>query len=274
MTVSDEVLMAYADGETDAATRAIVEAAMLNDPEVRRRIEQHRALRQALQGAFATALDEPVPQRLIDAARGPSGAASGNVADLASARAAANGRGGADAHGPSATVAPVVAAVARGRLRRQSLAMAASLLIGVALGYLGWHDPDAPLKAGPNGELVAASGLAEALSNQLSEDRSPALLATTGLSFRAKSGDYCRTFLLNGSGATSGLACRERNRWKIKALAQAPSPTADPSNFRQAASGDSPAVRAAVEDSIDGEPLDRAGEIAARGQKWAATPAH
>jgi hypothetical protein len=249
MTVSDEALMAYADGEADAPTRADIETAMRDDPELRRRVEQHRALRQSLQGAFAAALDEPVPQRLIDAARGHTVAPAGNVVDLASARAP-------------------------GRRRWQSFAMAASLLVGVGVGYLGWHDSDVALKAGPNGELVAASGLAEALSNQLSEDRSPGLAATTGLSFRAKTGDYCRTFLLTGSGATSGLACREGDRWKIKALAQAPSPAADSSNFRQAASGDSPAVRAAVEDSIDGEPLDRAGEIAARGQKWAATPAH
>jgi hypothetical protein len=266
MTVSDEALMAYADGEADASTRADIETAMRNDPELRRRVEQHRALRQSLQGAFAAALDEPVPQRLIDAARGHTVAPGGKVVDLASARAV-----------PAAVAAPAVAAapaLAPGRGRWQSFAMAASLLVGVGVGYLGWHDSDVPLKAGPNGELVAASGLAEALSNQLSEERSPALVATTGLSFRAKTGDYCRTFLLTGSGATSGLACREGDRWKIKALAQAPSPAADPSNFRQAASADSPAVRAAVEESIDGEPLDRAGEIAARGRKWAATPAH
>jgi hypothetical protein len=261
MTVSDEALMAYADGEADAATRAVIEAAMRDDPEVGRRIEQHRALRQAMQGAFAAALDEPVPQRLIDAARGHIAAPAGKVVDLATAR---------DTHAAFAS-----AAVAPGRRRSwQSLAMAASLLLGVALGYLGWHDSNVSMKAGSNGELIASSGLAEALSSQLSQDRSPALAATTGLSFRAKTGDYCRTFLLTGSSATSGLACREGDGWKIKVLAQAPPAGADSSNFRRAASGDSPAVRAAIEESIDGEPLDRAGEIAARRENWAATPRH
>ena len=256
MTVSDEALMAYADGEADASTRAAIEAAMRDDPEVRRRIDEHRALRQVLQGAFAAALDEPVPQRLIDAARGQ--ASAGSVVDLAATRT-----------GPAPAAAVVSAR--GGRRSWQAFAMAASLLIGVALGYLGWHDSAVSIKAGSNGELIAASGLAQALSNQLSEDRSPALAATTGVSFRSKTGDYCRTFLLNGTGATAGLACREGNDWQIKVLAQAP-PAANTANFRPASSADSPAVRAAVEESIEGEPLDLAGEIAARGQKWAATP--
>jgi hypothetical protein len=44
----------------------------------------------------------------------------------------------------------------------------------------------------------------------------------------------------------------------------------DAGNFRTAGSEDSPAIRAAVEGSIDGEPLDHAAEIAARQAGWAA----
>jgi len=63
---------------------AIIEAAMRENPEVRRRIAEHRALREAMQGAFSAVLDEPVPQRLIDAARGQTAApAGGHVVDLA-----------------------------------------------------------------------------------------------------------------------------------------------------------------------------------------------
>jgi hypothetical protein len=256
MTVSDETLMAYADGEVDAATRAIIEAAMRDDPEVARRIARHRALRKAMRGAFSAVIDEPVPQRLIDAARG---APVSDVADLAGARDAA-----------------VRKAPRRGLSGWQPAAMAASLLVGVALGYLGWHGSSSNtlVNTGPSGVLVAGAGLAEALSSQLSADRSPGLVATTGLSFRAKSGDYCRTFSLTGTNASSGLACREGSSWKIRVLAQSPQTTANSAAFRPAASADSPVVRAAVEESIDGEPLDRAGEIAARREKWAATPSH
>jgi hypothetical protein len=259
MTVSDETLMAYADGEVDAATRAIIEAAMREDPEVRRRIAEHRALREAVQGSFSAVLDEPVPQRLIDAARGQgtargqSAAPAGNVVDLARARRAAADQ-----------------SISGWRSRRPA-AMAASLLVGVALGYLGLHSANPLVKTNASGELLAGTVLAQALSNQLSEDRSPGLVAIIGLSFRAKTGDYCRTFSLAGTHSGSGLACREGDGWKIKVLAQSPPAAANSSNFRPAASADSPAVRAAVEESIDGEPLDRAGEIAARRQGWAAT---
>jgi hypothetical protein len=256
MTVSDETLMAYADGEVDAATRAIIEAAMREDPEIRRRIAEHRALREAMQESFSAVLDEPVPQRLIDAARGQSAAPAGNVVDLARARRAAAGQ-------------PL-----RGWRSRRPAAMAASLLVGVALGYLGLHSANPLVKTNSSGELLAGTGLAQALSNQLSEDRSPGLVAITGLSFRAKSGDYCRTFSLAGAHSSSGLACREGDGWKIKVLAQSPPTAANSSNFRPAASADSPAIRAAVEESIDGEPLDRAGEIAARRGGWAATNAY
>ncbi|HMH87795.1 MAG TPA: hypothetical protein VK523_04085 [Steroidobacteraceae bacterium] len=252
MSVSDETLMAYADGEVDAATRAIIEAAMRDDPEIRRRVEEHRALRETLQGAFSAVLDEPVPQRLIDAARGHDAARAGNVVDMASARRAA-----VDAPGRRRSWQPV--------------AMAASVLVGVAVGYLGWHGSNSWVKTNSSGELIAGVGLAEALSNQLSEDRSPGLVAITGLSFRAKTGDFCRTFSVTGAHASSGLACHEADGWKIKVLAQTPA-APNSSNFRPAASGIAPAVRAVVEESIDGEPLDQAGEIAARKQGWAATP--
>jgi len=247
MTVSDETLMAFADGEVDSATRAIVEAAMRDDPEVRRRVAHHQALRKAVKGAFAAVIDEPVPQRLIAVARG---APADNVVDLAAARNAA-----------------AVKAPRRG-LRWQPAAMAASLLLGLALGYLGWHGSNTLVTVGANGELVAGTGLAEALSSQLSADHPPGTAARTGLSFRTKTGDYCRTFALTATHANSGLACREGGSWKVKVLAQSPETPANSSGFRPAASADSAAVRAAVEESIDGEPLDQAGEIAASQGNW------
>ena len=89
MTISDETLMAYADGEVDAATGAIVEAAMQDDPTIRARIAEHRALRSTVRAAFSGVLDEAVPQRLIDAARGRGAAVAGNVVNLAQTRSAA-----------------------------------------------------------------------------------------------------------------------------------------------------------------------------------------
>jgi hypothetical protein len=252
MTISEEMLMAYADGELDAATRASVEAAMREDPEIGKRIARHRALREAMRGAFSAALDEPVPDRLIAAARGQTVTPKGSVVDLSPARVAARQR---------------VSAAPR---RWQPAAMAASLLLGLGLGFLAWHGSGGALiQPGAGGWLIARGALAEALSTQLSDDRSADRVAVAGLSFHNKSGDYCRTFSLSGSEASSGLACREGSAWRIKALAQSPHAAANSGNFRTAGSEDSPAIRAAVEGLIDGEPLDHAGEIAARATGWA-----
>ncbi|HEY2463156.1 MAG TPA: hypothetical protein VGI32_03790 [Steroidobacteraceae bacterium] len=261
MTISDETLMAYADGELDPAARASVEAAMQEDPEIGKRVARHRALREAMQGAFSAVLQEPVPDRLIEAARGPTGAARAKTAspqsavvDLSLAREAARRKNA----GPP--------------WRRQPAAMAASLLVGLGLGFLAWHGSGGALiQPGAGGGLIASAALAEALSTQLSDDRSAERVAITGLSFRNKSGDYCRTFSLTGMGASSGLACREGTDWRIEALVQSPRNTANPGNFRTAASQESPAIRTVVESSIDGEPLDHAGEIAARQAGWSAT---
>jgi hypothetical protein len=253
MTISDETLMAYADGELDAATRASVEAAMQDDPEIRRRVARHRALREKMQGAFSSVMNEPVPERLIAAARGQMAAPKSPVVDLSVARVAAQRKN---------LAVP---------LRWQPAAIAASLLLGLGLGFLAWHEPNALIRPGAGGGLVAGAALTEALSTQLSEDRSANRVAIAGLSFRDKSGDYCRTFSLTQAAASSGLACREGSLWRIRALAQSPGAAPNSGNYRTAASEDSPAVRAAVEALIDGEPLDHAGEIAARQAGWAAS---
>ncbi len=252
MTISDETLMAYADGELDAAARASVEAAMQQDPEIGKRVARHRALRETMRGAFSAVLDEPVPERLIQAARGQTATSNSAVMDLSAAREAARQKNSA------------------GPRRWQPAAMAASLLLGLGLGFLAWHGPRALIEPGAGGGLIASAALAEVLSTQLSGDPSADPVAVTGLSFRDKSGDYCRTFSLTGSAASSGLACHEGVDWRIKALAQSPRAAANSGNFRTAASEDSPAIRAAVEGSIDGEPLDHAGELAARQAGWAA----
>jgi hypothetical protein len=267
MTISDETLMAYVDGELDAAAHARVEVAMQEDAEIGKRIARHRALREAMQVAFSAVLDEPVPDRLIAAARGQSAASRGQPATARADRAAQS---------PVVDLSSVRELAGRKKAaawRWQPAAMAASLLLGVGLGFLAWHGSgDALIQSGAGGELVASAALGEALSTQLSDDRSGQRIAITGLSFRNKSGAYCRTFTLTGTDASSGLACREGSDWRIKALAQAPRAAANTGNFRTAASENSPAIRAAVESSIEGEPLDHAGEIAARQAGWAAAP--
>ncbi len=238
MTVPDHTLMAYADGELDDAARKLIEAAMREDPEVRKRVAEHRALRGALQKGFADELDEPVPERLLSAVRKPRIRAKGSESNLRRWRGA------------------------------PSLAMAASLLLGLGLGYWVHRDANSLLRTTASEGVVAGGALSNSLSNQLSADHPAGAVATIGLSFRSKSGAFCRTFSLEGN-ATSGLACREGKSWKVLVLGQTSHAGTAGEGYRVAASGDSGLLRSAVEEAIRGEPLDRPGEIAARQSGWA-----
>jgi len=73
---SDEALVAYLDGELEADERAHVEAWIDADPAVRDRLLALSESAGLLRGAFADFVTEPVPERLIAAARGETAAAT------------------------------------------------------------------------------------------------------------------------------------------------------------------------------------------------------
>ncbi len=72
---SDDALVAYLDGELDAEERRHVEAWLEADPAVRERLTALAQTGELLRGAYADIVDEPVPPRLMAAARGASGTA-------------------------------------------------------------------------------------------------------------------------------------------------------------------------------------------------------
>lgn len=248
MTLPKETLMAYVDGELDAPMRARVEMAMAADPETKRYVEQQLALRAKLRATFDRVLDEPVPERLLAAARGPADSGDGKVATLADARAARASKPG----------------------RRWALpewgAMAACLVIGLLVGQVWLSSPGRSL-ATRDGQLVARGGLAEALSNQLASTQSGDVPVQIGVSFRNKSGDFCRTFEMRDDEALAGLACRAGDAWRVEVLARiAPELAGD--RYRYAGTELPKVVLRAIEDRIDGEPLDAAEEAAARERGW------
>lgn len=228
MTYSDDTLMAYADGELEAAERAAIEQAMRTDPAIAAAVERHRALRADVAAAFAGILDEPVPARL----RPP---------------------------------APVVSlAVERDKRRRWSWpewgALAATLVVGVLAGRM-IPGGGGPAIAGNGNQVLAQGELAAALDRQVGGKAEGAV--KVGVSFAARDGAYCRGFVM---GASAGLACREGGQWKIPVLAEAEKEAAG--GYRQAGSALPPAVLDAIDARIADKPLDAAGEEAARARAW------
>ncbi len=251
MKLSDEILMAYVDGEVDDETRAAVEAAMQADVNVAQRVARQQALRQQLRAEFDGVLNEPVPERLTRAARtAPAASTTASVTDLSRARNEKRDR----------------------TPRRWSLpqwsAMAASLVLGVFVGHAMLRSPASSPIVARDGRLVAQDSLAEALSNQLASDQAAKAPVQVGLSFRSKTGEFCRTFVLRGGEGLAGLACREGEIWQIEAAVPNEALATDNDNYQMAGAKLPLAVLQAVEGRSDGEPLDADGEAAARQKGW------
>ncbi len=259
MPVTEDMLMAYADGELDAAGQAEVEAAMATDAGVARRIEAHRKLRAAFAGVLGGVLDEPVPERLIDAAGRRPGPTPDNVVDLARFRTKPD--------------APAARALPRWL---QGGAIAATVLACVLAGRY-WLSPaptatptsvQAPVAVEPDGRMAAQGALASALNDQLaSSGPDGARPVVIGVSFKSNAGPYCRTFQLNQGQGLAGLACREPGGWRVR-MAMASPVRAATGGYRTAASETPAPVLDMVQTMIAGDPLDAKAEAMAKAADW------
>ena len=232
MSIDDERLMAYLDGELDAAGRAIVEEALARDEALRARLEAQRQLRDRLAAHYGPVAEEPIPDRFRQLLDPP-------VVDLADARRRR----------------------ATARLMWQSVAaLAATLVLGLVLGG------QIPRAAGPvrsdHGTLYADGDLARQLDTQLASMPTVGAATRVGVSFARADGTFCRTFQ---GPALGGLACRDGERWRL--VVTAPGTGESQAQYRQAASGNALVMQAAQE-LMAGEPLDAAGERRARDSGW------
>ena len=233
--VDEEKFFAWLDGELPADEAARVEAEVAADPELSRLAEEHREMDANLKGAFDTVAAAPVPERIAAAAR----ARRDNVVDLAAHR---------EKRRAFLTSGP------------QWAAMAAALAIGVALGTtLQTNGTSGPVEVS-GGSMYAASAVDRALDTQLASANNGNV--RVGLTFRDQQGVICRTF---ATAASTGLACRESDRWKLRGLFAAPAGQGE--NYRMAAGAD-PRLMDMVDETIAGEPFDAAREQAARDKGW------
>lgn len=141
--------------------------------------------------------------------------------------------------------------------------IAASLVVGALLGYGLPHQADQALIATVNGQMVARGVLAEQLTSQISSEQSDGPV-DIGLSFPS-TGGFCRTF--TSDGQFSGVGCREGKAWRIEMMV-AQTGISGANEYRLASSDTPPAVLAFVDELIEGDVLDTAAEVKARGSGW------
>lgn len=226
-------LRAYADGELDAARRTALETALQQDPRLRQALAREQRLRSLLGEAYAPVLAEPLPERLTGLLR----------------------------------PAPTLVLQARHRAAwklgwAQWGGMAASLLLG---GLLGYHGLPGGAGSAVDAGLQAHGTLAQALDRQLAGDTLAGV--TPGLSFVARGGQYCRSFV---AGAEAGLACREGEHWRLRQLEAMPAQTG--ASFRTAATALPAALLERIDAMREGDALDAAAERRARAQGWQRSP--
>lgn len=224
MTITDEELAAFADGELDGEQAARVAIAVDGSPELAGKLARHRALRASLDAHFSPILDQEVPERLSALLKPQD-----NVVDLTSAREAG------------------------GRTRNLARwgwfagpALAASLAIFLILPR-GGDLPDG----------YADGQLAAVLERQLVSEQDPAAEIRILLSFEREGGDLCRAF--SGS-AMSGIACRDDHGWALVAQMDGVAPSA--TEFRQAGNTQADLLALAQDMAIGGA-LDEEREQAA-----------
>ena len=239
MTVTREELMAYADGQLEGAEAERVAAAIAFDPALAAEVEAHRSLRGRLGAHFAPIIEEPVPDRLRELLTNDAATAgsSAEVVDFAAAAAARR--------------KPVAAPPARSWVRWGGPAIAATLLIGFLV-----------MRPGASGGNQADGALADALDTQLAASQPADAPVRVLVSFANGKGELCRSYT---SADQSGIACRDAQGWRIER--KLPGTARSTGDYQQAGSA-MEELMASVQDMAQGEPLDAAGETAAKARGW------
>jgi hypothetical protein len=269
MTVPDEEVFAFVDGELSPEDMARIEAAMTTDPQLALRVETQRALRRLLSGAHAGVLRETPPEPLSTAvaAKPPPAPKPAEVIAFPSAQtkaqAKAKSKEKAKARDPKLPKPP--GAASRGV--PAWIGLAACLVAGMLIGRLA-APPPVTLSGADDPAPLAAGPLAKALNSQNSgQGAGPVRI---GLSFQTASGAYCRTFQASGRSPIAGVACRDPDAWRVRAVS--PASPGGTSDHRLAGSQTPAAILAAVDAMSAGPPLDAAGEAKARAGGWKPAP--
>jgi hypothetical protein len=249
----DELLSAFIDGALSPDRAAALKQRLEAEPALADRLKQLEHADAAVHDAYAPIATEPLPQRvldLIDAARG--GAASdADVVNFARRRGERKLR-----------FAPLPV----------SLAAGVALAVGLSLGYFVTSRapaPDAALIAS-TGVIPTGTALHEILETTASaatREIERGISVTPVLTFRSVDGDYCRQIdVASERGGAEALACRGDSGWRFEAVSFT-AVTSTNGVFRPASR--SGVIDTAIDERIDGDPLDASAEEAVIEQRWA-----
>ena len=274
--VTDEILMAYADGELSPEETNALEALLNTDATLRMRLAPFVVTRREIASTFEPTLDEPVPEHLVAAVLRAPTPTRGGTANTAS-----------DESWLNRTLAAIGSMLFP---QGASLATAASVAVLISVGALGgWlASGSAPatetgLIATTGSGLTASGALAHALESTPSGtawvgDENGAAIVPV-MSFRqTDSNGVCREYRVRNAAAGeadyAGLACRaDDGQWRVAVHVETPkittAQTETGSGAYQTATGpNAPAVDAVADTLISGDALGPDEEKALLENGW------
>lgn len=246
---TDQELVSFINGDLNGVRAEELAMALDDDSALFDRLERLDPLSAEIKGAFDEVLAMPVPDRLREGILlSQENKASDNVISFTAAKAEKDSR----------------------RFRwPEYAAMAASLAVGLVIGgQSGIFDPvavdaDTIIVASANGPTLAPA-VAQFLATKAGGETQQLAglgLARASISFRDGEDRFCRQFSIEAKAtATDGVACLSDGEWAVAAIGTR---SIDGGDVRTASGDASSAVLAAVDEMIDGDPLDAGAEKAA-----------
>jgi anti-sigma factor RsiW len=256
----DEALSALLDGALPNEEAERLRQRLSREPSLAERFAALERANAAVRDAYADVAAEPLPAQVLEL--------------LSSQRSAGNEDGDR-----ARNVIELAAHKQRSKPRFVTIpaAIAASIALAIGLSLGVWFGPRAP--APESAALIATAGSVEPgteLHDVLQTVRSGAtralggnLAATPRLTFKTLAGDYCRHVdLTSARNTTATLACRRSGGWQLEVLHFGPPGSRGPEGLYRPATGTPSTLDSAIDELIDGAPLDAQAEDALIAGGW------
>ena len=257
--ISDEVLMAYVDGELPEEERKALQAALARDAPLMQRLESFVFTRGPLLPAYNAVLSAPIPERISQL--------------LAVAEPPVPRR--TTPSGGSSKLRRIVAG-----FWAPFLSPAAAIPVVVAGAAVGWLLARGAqtefVSLDSRGGLVASVAMQAALESTPKDVRAGAgssLVLEPTFTFATAKGGWCRQYRLfhRDGQAASGVACRDQGVWRV--IAQTPvAPRADTTG-KTVPAGEDEGVVGEIRSALkDGDVLGRNEEAQLIRERWPDRP--
>jgi len=257
MTVTDEMLMAFADAALDAEQAQMVALAIADDPALAARVEVFRQTRVVASAVPLPPVPDALRERVLQmAARHAQAAAPEPAPEPAPAPAPA----ASPAPQPLSNVVPLAARRPRAPLWQPALAASIALAIGLGIGAFGFGEPGGMLHVAALDDAAIVENLGSVASGNRVTLPSGGLM-TVVASFADGDGALCREFEHDRPDGRTlvSVACNAAGAWDVRLAVDTAAAGSD--GYAPASSLDTlDAYLSAIE---AGAPLDPAAEAEA-----------